>query len=291
MKTFKMNGLKLTVLLICISFFACQKSEHSSSGNGGGTSSVHIFLTDDPSLVFDNVFLDIIKVEIKVEDDSEAAHESEHSDESNDEDHLGGISGGWMNVAIHPGVYDILQFRNGLDTLFGTADFEAVKGLHKVRVTLGTNNSVVFNGVSTPLTIHNNDNIIVINMDESSVAINSGGLTNFWIDIDAGRSIRLHGNEFELKPSVKIFSREKTASIEGRVLPDAAGVVVMAISGTDTVSAKPEGEGEFKFIGLKEGSYTLIYHATANNYMDAIVNNVMVSGTEDIHVPDITLHQ
>src|SRR5450432_499384 len=291
MKTFKMNGLKLTVLLICISFFACQKSEHSSSGNGGGTSSVHIFLTDDPSLVFDNVFLDIIKVEIKVEDDSKAAHESEHSDESNDEDHLGGISGGWMNVAIHPGVYDILQFRNGLDTLFGTADFEAVKGLHKVRVTLGTNNSVVFNGVSTPLTIHNNDNIIVINMDESSVAINSGGLTNFWIDIDAGRSIRLHGNEFELKPSVKIFSREKTASIEGRVLPDAAGVVVMAISGTDTVSAKPEGEGEFKFIGLKEGSYTLIYHATANNYMDAIVNNVMVSGTEDIHVPDITLHQ
>jgi hypothetical protein len=291
MKTFKMNGLKLTVLLICISFFACQKSEHSSGGNGGGTSSVHIFLTDDPSLVFDNVFLDIIKVEIKVEDDSEAAHESEHSDESNDEDHLGGISGGWMNVAIHPGVYDILQFRNGLDTLFGTADFEAVKGLHKVRVTLGTNNSVVFNGVSTPLTIHNNDNIIVINMDESSVAINSGGLTNFWIDIDAGRSIRLHGNEFELKPSVKIFSREKTASIEGRVLPDAAGVVVMAISGTDTVSAKPEREGEFKFIGLKEGSYTLIYHATANNYMDAIVNNVVVSGTEDIHVPDITLHQ
>ena len=44
MKTIKMKGLKLTAFLICISFLACQKNEHSSEGKG--TSSVNIFLTD-----------------------------------------------------------------------------------------------------------------------------------------------------------------------------------------------------------------------------------------------------
>ena len=289
MKNIKIKGLKFTAFFICLFFLACQKSEHSAVGKG--SSSVNIFLTDDPSLVFEHVFLDISKVEIKVEDAEESSHESEHHDEAEDEDHHGGTSGGWMPVAIHPGIYDILRFRNGLDTLFGSASFDAVKGLHKVRVTLGSNNSVVLNGVTSPLMIHNNDNIIVINIDETVVAVNSGGLTNFWIDIDAGRSIRLHGNEFELKPNVKVFSREKSASIEGRVLPDDASVVVMAINGTDTVSAKPEREGEFKFIGLKPGTYSLLYHATANNYIDVMVDQVLVSGTEDVHVPDQILHQ
>jgi hypothetical protein len=289
MKTIKIKCLKLTAFFICLFFIACQKSEHSSGGKG--SSSVNIFLTDDPSLVFEHVFLDISKVEIKVEDAEESRHESENHDEAEDEDHHGGTSGGWIPVPIHPGIYDILRFRNGLDTLFGSTSFDAVKGLHKVRVTLGSNNSVVLNGVTSPLITHNNDNIIVINIDESLVAVNSGGLTNFWIDIDAGRSIRLHGNEFELKPNVKVFSREKSASIEGRVLPADASVIVMAVNGTDTVSAKPEREGEFKFIGLKPGTYTLIYHATANNYVDVMVNQVIVSGTEDVHVPDQILHQ
>ncbi len=289
MKTIKIRGLKSVAFVICLFFLACQKSENSSGAKG--TSSVHIFLTDDPSLVFDHVFLDISKVEIKVEDAEESRNETEHHDQAEDEDHHGGTSGGWMPVAIHPGIYDILQFRNGLDTLFGTASFDAVKGLHKVRVTLGTGNSVVFNGATSPLLIQNNDNIIVINIDESVVAVNSGGLTSFWIDIDAGRSIRQHQNEFELKPNVKVFSREKSASIEGRVLPADASAVVMAVNGADTASAKPEREGEFKFIGLTPGTYKLIYHATANNYVDAIVNQVVVSGAEDVHVPDQILHQ
>jgi hypothetical protein len=294
MKTVQVRNIKstLTVLLIGIFSFACQKTGVMADDHGNhGTSSVHIFLTDDPSLVFDHVFLDITKVEIKVEDDTEATHESEHQGEVDDSDSHGDASGGWMTVTIHPGVYDILQFRNGLDTLFATTTFDAAKALKKVRITLGTNNSVVLNGASSPLTLNGNDNFIVVKIDESAVAVNSGALTNFWVDIDAGRSIRQHGGIFELKPSVKVFSKEKSGGIEGRVLPGNAAAVVMAINGTDTATAKPEAEGEFKFIGLKAGTYTLVYHATANNYLDATVNNVVVSGTEDVHVPDVTLHQ
>ncbi len=290
MKTLQMKGLTLSAFCMCIFFFSCQKAGSYSAGNKG-TSSVNIFLTDDPSLVFDKVLLDIVKVEIKVEDDSESHHESEHQSESDDNDHHGGISGGWMSVPIHPGIYDILQFRNGLDTLFGSASFDATKGLHKVRITLGSNNSVELNGVSSALVLDGNDQFIVVNIDESLVAVNSGGLTNFWIDLDAGNSIRFKDNQFQLKPHVKVFSREKSGGIEGIVLPGNASAVVMAVNGTDTATAKPEDSGEFKFIGLKPGTYTLIYHATANNYLDQTVSGVVVSGTEDVHVPSVTLHQ
>jgi hypothetical protein len=291
MKTMHSKVLTISTVLICLSLLSCQKSGSNAGGTTAGKSSVNIFLTDDPSPVFYHVFLDISKVQIKVEDDTEASHESEHQGEVDDNDSRGDISGGWVSVPINPGVYDILLFRNGLDTLFAATSFDASRQLKKVRLTLGTNNSVVLNGVSSPLIIKGNDNFVVIKIDESSVAVNSGGLTNFWIDIDAGRSIRQHGNDFELKPSVKVFSKEKSGGIEGRVLPAAAAAVVMAVNGTDTATAKPEAEGEFKFMGLKPGTYTLVYHATANNYVDATVENVVISGTEDTHVPDITLHQ
>ncbi len=291
MKTFHLKDLRpILVLLLSLLSFACQKNA-SSSGQGSGKSSLNIYLTDDPSLVFDHVFLDITKVEIKVEDDSESHHDSEHQGDVDDHDRNGDNDGGWMNVDIHPGVYDILRFRNGLDTLFGNISFDATKGLKKVRITLGNSNSVVFNGTNFPLFINGNDNIAVINIDESIVAFHSGGLTSFWIDIDAGRSIKIHGNDFELNPSVKIFSREKSASIEGRVFPPNAAAIVMAINGTDTASAIPEDEGEFKFIGLKPGNYTLLFHATANNYIDTAINNIFVNGKDDVHVPTVTLHQ
>ena len=270
---------------------ACQKNGLQQNENTSGQSSLKIYLTDDPSLVFDKVLLDIQKIEIKVEDNSQEKHESEHQGDVDDNDSRGDISGGWMTVDIHPGVYDILKFRNGLDTLFASASFPSAKGLKKIRLTLGNNNSVVFNGTSFPLVVKDNDNIVVVKIDESLVQVNAGGLTNFWIDIDAGRSIERHGNDFELKASVKIFSREKAGGIEGRVLPQEAGAIVMAINGSDTTSAKPESEGEFKFIGLKPGTYSLLYHATANNYLDTTINNIVINQTEDIHIADVTLHK
>jgi RNase P/RNase MRP subunit p29 len=149
----------------------------------------------------------------------------------------------------------------------------------------------MLNGVNSPLVVKGNDNMVVIKIDESVVQVNSGSLTNFWMDVDAGRSIKKQGNTFELKPSVKIFSKEKMAGIEGRVLPKDASAIVMAINGTDTASAKPEAEGEFKFIGLKPGTYSLLYHATANNYRDTTVANIRINGTEDTKVNTVTLRK
>jgi len=281
----------ITVIIGLLIAPACSKDNSAGTNSGAGNSTVHIYLTDDQSLVFDEVNLDIRKLEIKVEDSEESRHESEHQGDVDDNDNRGDVSGGWVAVDIHPGVYNILKFRNGLDTLFATSTFPTTKSLKKVRLTLGTNNSVMLNGISSPLVVKGNDNMAVIKIDESMVQVNSGALTNFWMDVDAGRSIKKQGNTFELKPSVKIFSKEKMAGIEGRVLPRDASAIVMAINGTDTASAKPEAEGEFKFIGLRPGTYSLFYHATANNYRDTTVTNVRISGTEDTKVSTVTLRK
>lgn len=287
----------LKVATICSAFillalnFSCQKSISAAIDAHSGNSSVNIYLTDDPALSFDKLLLDIRTLEIKVEDNDQEHHENEHQQETDDNDNHGSTSGGWMNVSIRAGVYDILSFRNGLDTLLSTGVFSTASKLKKIRLTLGSNNSVVINGTTLPLTVKGNDNIIVIKIDESAVKINAGGTTHCWIDIDGGRSVSRHGNNFEFKASCKGFSKEKTAGIEGRVLPRDAAAVVMAINGTDTSSAKPSAEGEFKFIGLKAGNYKVLYHATANNYLDSTMNNVIVRLNEDTKLSTVTLHK
>ena len=298
MKTsgFSAGKAKIAILLAAvITLGACHKdlSQGDDHGNhsGSGNTSVHLFLTDDPSLVFSNVFIDIRKVEIKAEDDAEIEHEHHNQGEVEDNDHHGSTSGGWVELNIRAGVYDILQFRNGLDTLLGTGEFPSIHQLKKVRITLGSNSSVVFNGQSFPLFVKDNDNIIVIKLDDDFAEAGSFDRFEFSLDFDAGRSIRLHGNRFELEASVKAFRKEKAGSIEGRVLPEDAQAIVMAVNGTDTATAKPEPEGEFKIVGLKEGTYSVTYHATANNYQDTTIQNVVVAKNEDTHVATVTLRK
>ncbi len=307
MKTHSFIRLITRATVISSVFFmaACHKDLSVSDDKGG--SSVHIFLTDDPSLVAEHLFLDIRKLEIKVEDhDSADDHGGHHGNDDNtadnshgsddgaghdlNDDHSSDTSGGWIPVSINAGTYDILRFRNGLDTLFGTGSFPASLNLRKVRLTLGTNNSAVIDGNTVSLDISERNRFLVIDIDEDRVEIKNGGRTDFWIDIDAGQSLSRNGDRVELKPSGKAFSKNRNGSIEGVVRPGSARAIVTAISATETFTAKPEDEGEFKFQGLKAGTYSVVYHAASGSFADTTISNVVISGREDIHLPVVTLH-
>jgi Domain of unknown function (DUF4382) len=269
------------MLLLAIIFYSCKKDY--SHGNDDSFHdlnkpfAISVFLTDHQTPVLDSVFIDIQKLEIKLEDDLLAGD-------------------GWVSLAIHPGVYNILQLRNGLDTLFGTGVL-ANGRLSKVRLTLGNQNSVMVDGQVFELKIHDNRNEIVADLNDSNFEITSAGQLLFWIDFDAAKSIRVdnsgHGNNngFELEPHINIFTRHKSGSIEGRVLPKEANPLVMAINGTDTTMAIPEDDdGEFKILGLKEGSYSLFIDGN-NGYSDTTISNVMITKNEDTHIGIITLHK
>jgi hypothetical protein len=262
-----MKQLFFAALLLLLTG-ACQKS---SNGTNTTSSRITVYLTDDQSLVFDKVFIDLQKLEIKVEDDGV--------------DSLGG----WFNLNIRPGVYDILKFRNGLDTLFATGVIPTNRKLQKLRLTLGNNNSVEKDGKSFPLALHSNKTEVIAKLDASNVDFSQPDQFQFWLDFDAGRSIKENHGQYELESQIRIFTKKTAGRIEGRVLPADAQAVVLAINGTDTASAKPENNGEFKFIGLPVGTYQLLFDATANAYRDSVLNNISVRGGEDTKAGAITL--
>jgi hypothetical protein len=193
-------------------------------------------------------------------------------------------------------VYNILRFRNGLDTLFATGTLPNAR-VRKIRLTLGTQNSVMKDGIRSSLRLHDNDREVVADLSAASFEITSTGQVLFWIDFDASRSIQVdnsgsgNNNGYRLKSHIKIFTRGNSGEIEGRVLPRAADALVMAINGTDTTSAIPEDDnGEFKIVGLNAGTYKVFIDGQ-NGYNDTTINNVIVRNREDTHLPTVILRQ
>ena len=262
-----------------VGLYACTKDRSASglqqSAQSNQPATAKIYLTDHQTPIFDSVFIDIQKLEVKVED----------SNSTND---------GWIALNINPGVYNILRFRNGLDTLFANGTLPNNQ-IRKIRLTIGNNNSLMKNGQSFPLKIKSDDRQVVANLDNTNFDV-SGSQVFFWIDFDAGNSIQVdnsgpgNNNGFLLKPHIKIFTHSQSGRIEGKVFPKDADPIVKAIIGSDTATAIPEDEGEFKIVGLKAGTYQVFIDAQ-NGYVDTTINNVVVVKGEDTHLSAVTLHK
>jgi Domain of unknown function (DUF4382) len=265
------------VLMTAI-LYSCQKDVTGNNATDPDKPhAVTIYLTDHQTPVFDSVFIDLQRLEVKLEDDSLP-------------------NGGWVNLSINSGVYNILRFRNGLDTLFATGTIPTAR-IKKIRLTLGTQNSVMKNGQRSPLQVKNEDREVIANLDESNFDITNSGQVLFWIDFDAGNSIQIdnsgsgNNNGYRLKSHIKIFSRSHSGEIEGKVLPLSADAIVKAVIGSDTATAIPDDhDGEFKIVGLSAGTYKIIIDGQ-NGYHDTTINNVVVRHREDTHLPTIVLHQ
>lgn len=274
MKNKFLPALFLMIVSLSAIFYSCQK-DASTAADPDRPHTVAIYLTDHPTPVFDSVFIDIRQLEVKLEDDS-LSH------------------GGWVSLVIRPGVYNILRFRNGLDTLFATGTLPNAR-IKKIRLTLGTGNTAVVNGQSFPLRVKDEDRQVEMNIESHNFDIVNGQVI-FWLDFDAGNSIQVDnsgsgsGNGYRLKSHIRIFSRSHSGRIEGRVLPGTADPIVKAVMGTDTATAIPENDGEFKIVGLRAGTYQVIFDGQ-NNYRDTTINNVVVRSNDDTHLPTVTLRQ
>jgi hypothetical protein len=223
-------------------FAACQKS----SNNGPGT--LEVRMTDGPSL-YDAVYIDVQKVEVNVSSDT-------------------GSSSGWQTLPLlHPGVYNLLNFRNGIDTVLASMSLPAGT-LSQMRLVLGNNNSVVINGQSYPLTTPSAmQSGLKFNIHST---LTSGIVYRLWIDFEAGRSIVADGNGgYILKPVIRTYSEAIGGSIKGYVLPADAKPVVWAVQGTDSLMALPDSAtGYYFFGGVNSGSWNLSLHPLNSTYKD-----------------------
>lgn len=245
-----MKNITFSLILICFTVLIGCKKESSNSDNKVGRAYVEVLLTDTPGL-YDAVYIEILKVDI-------------HTDNS-----------GWTTLSsINSGIYNLLDFTNGIDTLIGSASIPTGT-VSQIRFYLGMNNSVVIDGTTHMLDVPSGSQSgLKVNLHQQ---LNNGISYKIWLDFDAGRSIVEKGNgTYSLKPVVRAYSDAISGAIKGISFPDSATAHVMAITGTDTSGTIPDSLGNFLIGGLSAGTYNVVF-TNMNGYKDTTISPVNVS--------------
>ena len=261
------KGIFFLIAAGVITFVGCSKN--SSSGSSG-TSSMSVYLVDGPA-AYDKVNIDIQSVQVKSSTD---VSESD-----------------WQSLTIpRTGIYNLLDFKNGLETLLGTIQLPAGK-ISQIRLILGPNNSVVVGGATYPLTTPSAQQSglkLAINAD-----LVAGVDYKIWIDFDAARSIVQTGSgSYILKPVIRTFTQAESGAIKGLVLPVAAkGWVFAIVNATDTVSSTPAdfATGAYLLRGMPAATYKVAFHATSGTYRDTTFTNVGVTNGNVTDLGTLTL--
>lgn len=224
-------------LIFLLSITAC--SEDSDDAQSG-QSELRIHLTDAPAN-YKGVYVDIQAVEVKIDDTSNA----------------------WQSLNAQVGIYNLLDFQNGLDTLIGTGIIPSGR-LNQIRLIFGPRNSIVVGNDSLPLqtpSAQQSGLKLLVNYD-----LQAGLVYNFSLDFDAQRSIVLQGNgNYLLKPVIRVFTENTTGSIHGYLNPDSIRTSIIAynVNGDTASTVADTNTGYFLLSGLPAASYTVGFNPAA----------------------------
>ncbi|WP_294073104.1 DUF4382 domain-containing protein [Proteiniphilum sp. UBA1028] len=283
MKTnfFKNGFLAVASLLMLWGVVRCT-SENEKLTDGKAT--IQFKLTDAPALEYDEVNIDIRGVRVGV------ANDFFYVDDEGDVD---SSMVTWVDLDIpNPGIYNLLDFRNGETVLLANGDIPAGK-ISQVRLILGNQSNVVVNGMAHDLkTPSAQTSGLKFNLHETLVPDMA---YSFVIDFDASRSVIKRGNgTYLLKPVIRTYADAFGGTIKGIALPareDTVGVsYVQIISGEDTLISLPEENGLFLFPGLKPALWNLtVFADTTSTYRDTVINDIEVKVGEVVDLGIIQL--
>lgn len=275
--------------------FACNKNNSSGSNPNipPGKSQLSLYMMDGP-VQFTKVLIDIRQVAVEIDtatkqdaDDHDDQWDDNYNGEHHDESHKSVI---WDTLTIKPGVYDLLQLRNGTDTLLASGQFPSGKIL-KIKVTLGSDNTIFTDSTTSyPLVVFGPNPYFTVNVSRLNVASVSSNDFKLWLDFNLAKSIFFWNGEFLLKPHLAVFNDQVTAKIEGKVLPSGAAALVTAYNASDTLYAVPFEDGEFRFRGVQAGTYSINFKGD-DGYQDTTLTNIKVDSLKVVELPTITLHK
>lgn len=221
-----MRTMKFFVLVVLVSaFFGACKND-----NTDGTTFVKVRMTDAPGN-FQQVNVDLTGVEFKMN------------------------SGTVVNLNVTAGVYNLLDFVNGIDTLIASSDVESGT-LSQVRLILGANNTVKVDGVVYPLSTPSAmQSGLKLNLNSELIP---GVDYNLLLDFDANQSIVLTGNgEYQLKPVIRAISEATTGSVHGSIVTILAlPAKVSVTNGAEIYTTVTDASGNFLMRGLPAGTYS-----------------------------------
>jgi hypothetical protein len=280
MKSMKWFSLAALCVGGAIVFFtACQKSaSNSNSSVPAGQQKFQMYLTDGP-VNFQEVNIDIKSIMVFLKTDS-CSTNGMGQDSTAPCYH-------WDTLNITPGVYNILDFQNGIDTLFSSTNIEAGKIL-KIRVVLGDNNTVMADSTLFHLALLWGDTFDIVVDDCQQIDANTLAL---WVDFDAAHSIiEVSHQQFALRPYIRLFTKQNSGTLEGAVLPGAADAFVSCVSGSDTLIALPGHDGRYEIRGIKTPTVNVTFYGTGNGYGDTTINNVSIIPGTITNLGTVYLH-
>ena len=291
---FRKVGMPILLLgTLSVIIYACSKdSSNEPAAIPPGQQRVSLMLTDDPGL-FDKVNIDIRKVEVLID----TCEKDKDDDRWDDRDRCGWWEDRrdndddcevWDSLGIRPGVYDLLQLRNGVDTNLATGNIRKGR-IEKIRITLGTNNSLMKDSVTYPLRSVNGQVKLVIKVRHNEWDQVSPDNLQLWLDFDVQRSIiQVSRGTFILKPVIHVWTVKQTGAVSGKVLPKDAQSIITVYNSLDSLYAIPGRDGEYKVRGLKPGTYSVFVNA-GNGYRDTTIADVKVERGKETKVPTITV--
>lgn len=208
----------------------------------------NIRMTDAPG-PYDAVFIDLQGIEIT------------------------GNNGTAVLMNVNTGIYNLLDFANGADTLIssGTLDDATVQ---QIRLILGSNNSVVIDGVNYPLSTPSAEQSgLKLQVHKT---LQAGVQYNVLLDFDAYESIVDKGNgNYSLKPVIRTIEVATSGSIKGKITPIGTTASVTATSDT-SYSSSVTASGDFLIMGLPAGTYSFTV-TPALPLFPVTLNNIVVT--------------
>ncbi|MBM4162543.1 MAG: DUF4382 domain-containing protein [Ignavibacteria bacterium] len=259
-------ALKCAMMLPIVSLIGC-----TDAAGPEGQGEIRMYLVDSPGS-YEKVNIVITRVEVHKENTDTAS--------------------GWFVINSVPGTYDLLQLRNGVSAVLGSSKLDAGR-YTQIRLIIGEGSHVVINGANKPLKVPSGmqTGLKLVH----GFQIEAGSLYELILDFDAERSVvrlggPVGGEEFILKPTVRVQAVVTSGSISGTVLPVAAKASVWTTVGQDTVFTTADTtSGAFKLVALPEGTYTLRFTPSNTAYRDTTISGVAVVKQQDKNIGTITL--
>lgn len=182
---FKFKNLtNLSLFLLLFSFsFSC--TSDSNDVENISSKEINIYLTDCP---FDAEEVNVEILNIKIEEDD----------------------GDFFNMNTEAGVYNLLDFQNGVDVLIATGVL-AIENIKNIYLELGDENTILIDGVLHPLIV--NDDMVKVKFALGNIL----GNNDFLIEFYACNSIVEKNGEYHLKPVIK-FKGERSNNGGGNIL-------------------------------------------------------------------------
>ena len=246
-------------------FSSCSKNQKA----GTDMASLQVRLTDGPDNDVREVWVDIQQIELIMSDTSHPI----------------------ILDGAHPGLYNLLAFSDGKDTLLADATIPAGT-ISQIRLILGDNNYLVTKegekiALKTP---SGQESGLKVQVHQ---AVTGGILYRLTLDFDAGRSIIKAGNSgnYLLKPVLRIFSLIPSGGdIQGVVVPDSFRTTIFAMQGLDTIASTVTDttNGRWLFKDLPAGAYSLSFIPSDTIYFSTSLNASVTLG-QITHVDTVKL--